>query len=222
MSICNRLAHRSFWKPNAAELLGENLKCYCFSKVGRRLLHISGDSVNHISSSCEACFEIGWRAKFAMGQRRYCAALRGAIQSDLPSPDEIRRFWAESSPKLDSLKVNSKLFWYLTCPLWQSMTEGRPIDCEDFKIWRLRIGDSDSHTGMEVGCTTSAGKRSNVTCLVLSWWNLFIATHFVDLPVSFVYKTKDILPQAQLCIAESWEEIEEFPMRIGQFLNKLL
>ncbi|CAE7676904.1 unnamed protein product, partial [Symbiodinium pilosum] len=38
-----------------------------------------------------ASFDIGWRAKFAMGQRRYCAALRGAIDSDLPPPSELKR-----------------------------------------------------------------------------------------------------------------------------------
>ena len=39
----------------------------------------------------QASFDIGWRAKFAMGQRRYCAALRGAIDSDLPPPSAIKR-----------------------------------------------------------------------------------------------------------------------------------
>ena len=38
----------------------------------------------------EASFDIGWRQKFAMGQRRYCAALRGAIDSDLPSPEALQ------------------------------------------------------------------------------------------------------------------------------------
>ena len=37
-------------------------------------------------------FEKGWRAKFAMGQRRYCAALQGAIDSDLP-PMEALKGW---------------------------------------------------------------------------------------------------------------------------------
>lgn len=95
-----------------------------------------------------ACFEIGWRAKFAMGQRRYCAALRGAIHSDLPSPEEIRRL--------------------------------------------------------------------EIPTLILAWKS--DAQH----PLESAQMLNDILPQAQLCIAETWEEIEEFPERINQFLINLL
>ena len=35
-------------------------------------------------------------------------------------------------------------------------------------------------------------------------------------------RIEDLLPRAQLCVAESWEEIEEFPARISHFLNDLL
>ncbi|CAK9090403.1 AB hydrolase-1 domain-containing protein [Durusdinium trenchii] len=77
-----------------------------------------------------ASFDIGWRQKFSMGQRRYCAALRGAIDSDLPSPEALRRSW-------------------------------------------VKIG-------------------------------------------------REILPQAELCVADSWEEIERFPEQIRGFLLNLL
>lgn len=35
-------------------------------------------------------------------------------------------------------------------------------------------------------------------------------------------RIEDLLPRAQLCVAESWAEIEEFPARISHFLNNLL
>lgn len=38
----------------------------------------------------EAMFDLGWRAKFAMGARRYCAALQGAIDSDLPEREALK------------------------------------------------------------------------------------------------------------------------------------
>lgn len=100
------------------------------------------------TESGRACFEIGWRAKFAMGQRRYCAALRGAIQSDLPSPEEIQRL--------------------------------------------------------------------EIPTLILAWKS--DAQH----PLESAQILHDLLPRAQLCVAESWAEIEEFPARISHFLNNLL
>lgn len=39
----------------------------------------------------QATFEIGWRAKFDMGLDRYCSALQGAIASDLPSKEALKR-----------------------------------------------------------------------------------------------------------------------------------
>lgn len=38
-----------------------------------------------------ACFELGWRTKLEMGVERYCTALEGALQSDLPPFQELRR-----------------------------------------------------------------------------------------------------------------------------------
>lgn len=35
-------------------------------------------------------FEIGWRCKMAMGVQRYCAAMQGAAESDLPDKRELR------------------------------------------------------------------------------------------------------------------------------------
>ncbi|CAE8658895.1 unnamed protein product, partial [Polarella glacialis] len=37
-----------------------------------------------------ASFDIGWETKLEMGLDRYCAALEGAIESDLPSKDQLR------------------------------------------------------------------------------------------------------------------------------------
>ena len=34
--------------------------------------------------------------------------------------------------------------------------------------------------------------------------------------------TQEILPQAELCVADSWEEIERFPEQIRGFLLNLL
>jgi len=35
-------------------------------------------------------FDIGWQAKFEMGRKRYCAALDGAAESDLPPPEKLK------------------------------------------------------------------------------------------------------------------------------------
>ncbi|CAK9026969.1 unnamed protein product [Durusdinium trenchii] len=95
-----------------------------------------------------ASFDIGWRQKFSMGQRRYCAALRGAIDSDLPSPEALRRL--------------------------------------------------------------------NIPVLILAWKS--DAQH----PLESALMLQEILPQAELCVADSWEEIERFPEQIRGFLLNLL
>ncbi|CAJ1346722.1 unnamed protein product [Effrenium voratum] len=99
------------------------------------------------TASGQASFEIGWRQKFAMGQRRYCAALRGAIDSDLPSAEQLARL--------------------------------------------------------------------DIPVLILAWKS--DAQH----PLESAQLLHDILPQAQLSVAESWEEIEEFPARMREFLSHL-
>lgn len=43
------------------------------------------------TASGQATFEIGWRAKFDMGLDRYCSALQGAVASDLPSKEALKR-----------------------------------------------------------------------------------------------------------------------------------
>mmetsp|Transcript_24095 Transcript_24095/g.45488 ORF Transcript_24095/g.45488 Transcript_24095/m.45488 type:complete len:315 (+) Transcript_24095:24-968(+) len=94
-----------------------------------------------------ASLDIGWRAKFAMGQRRYCAALHGAIESDLPPPSELRR---------------------LAMPT-----------------------------------------------LVLAWKT--DAQH----PLETAELLADVLPHAQLHVAENWADVESLPDRMRSFLQGL-
>lgn len=99
------------------------------------------------SDAGRACFDIGWRAKFEMGVSRYCAALDGAIMSDLPPPEKLR-----------ALKVPT---------------------------------------------------------LVLAWQS--DAQH----PVSSAEMLKEELPHAELHVAKSWAEIEEFPVQMRDFLQRV-
>ena len=66
------------------------------------------------SGRVEASFEIGWRQKFAMGQRRYCAALRGAIDSDLPSAEQLARRGPRDPGSISrkELGTSQKTHWF--------------------------------------------------------------------------------------------------------------
>lgn len=101
------------------------------------------------SEAGRALFDAGWDTKFEMGLERYLAALRGAMVSDLPSPE-----------RLASIQTQT---------------------------------------------------------LIIAWKS------DVQHPVATAKMLHAMLPNSELCIAESWSEIEEeLPRRTRAFLNRLV
>jgi len=100
------------------------------------------------SSQGRAMFEVGWRHKFAMGLERYCAALDGALESDLPPAEELRQ---------------------LAMPV-----------------------------------------------LILAWRS------DVQHPLQSAQLLAELLPNAEIFVAHSWSEIEEFPEVMQNFLDRVM